>query len=240
MSIPILIVGASVRATAQSARRAGFAPLAIDLFADVDLQEIAQTRRSERYPDDLPILASELPDAPFLYTGALENSPEILKELQSVRPLWGNGEEQLRLVRDPLWVQEVLSQAGFPSVPTRRTPPVRSETQCWLRKPLASAAGLGIDFDSTASRTTDVYWQRFIPGVPISTLYIADDRNCQMIGTARQWVGWPEFPVGPFQFCGAIVPARISVAIRRDLELIGTRFAELAGLRGLFGIDLIQ
>jgi predicted ATP-grasp superfamily ATP-dependent carboligase len=46
--------------------------------------------------------------------------------------------------------------------------------------------------------------------------------------------------VGPFQFCGAIVPARISVAIRRDLELIGTRFAELAGLRGLFGIDLIQ
>jgi predicted ATP-grasp superfamily ATP-dependent carboligase len=99
---------------------------------------------------------------------------------------------------------------------------------------------LGIDFDSTASRTTDVYWQRFIPGVPISAFYIADDRNCQLIGTARQWVGWPEYSVGPFQFCGAIVPARISAAIRSDLELIGTRFAELAGLRGLLGIDLIQ
>ena len=45
MKPPLAIVGASTRSAAESAVRAGFQPLAADLFADADLQQIATTTR---------------------------------------------------------------------------------------------------------------------------------------------------------------------------------------------------
>jgi uncharacterized protein len=242
---PLLIVGASARSAAQSAVRAGFAPLAIDLFADVDLREIALTRRCERYPDDIPRLAATLPAAPFLYTGALENAPRVLQQLQRDRPLWGNGEASLRRVRDPLWVRRVLHEAGFPTLPARLTLPPRNSKNRWLRKPIASAAGLGIAWASHAPSqsgrggSSDSYWQRHQEGIPVSALYLADDRGCRWIGSARQWIGLPGWPVEPFQFCGAIAPARFPRPASRDVERIGTLFAERSPLRGLFGIDFV-
>ena len=49
----IAIVGASVRAAAASAVRAGFSVAAADLFADEDLREIADATRIRDYPDGL-------------------------------------------------------------------------------------------------------------------------------------------------------------------------------------------
>ena len=48
---PLAIVGASTRAAAASAVRAGFQPLAADLFADADLRHIATATRMSPYPD---------------------------------------------------------------------------------------------------------------------------------------------------------------------------------------------
>ena len=47
----LAIVGASTRSAAASAVRAGFHPLAADLFADADLQRIATTTRIRPYPE---------------------------------------------------------------------------------------------------------------------------------------------------------------------------------------------
>ena len=51
----LLIVGASARAAAWSARRAGFDVVAADLFADTDLQQLAKTIQVEprEYPQAL-------------------------------------------------------------------------------------------------------------------------------------------------------------------------------------------
>jgi predicted ATP-grasp superfamily ATP-dependent carboligase len=70
---PLLIVGASGRAAAASARRAGFDPYVIDLFADADTRRLAETVRCpiERYPGAIPELARRLPPGPFLYGGRL-------------------------------------------------------------------------------------------------------------------------------------------------------------------------
>ena len=73
---PLIIVGASARAFAQSARRAGLAVHAADLFADSDLCAVAASVArvpAERYPDGLLDLVAPFPAGPWCYTGALEN-----------------------------------------------------------------------------------------------------------------------------------------------------------------------
>jgi hypothetical protein len=50
MGRSLTIVGASARAAAFSAARAGFEPYAIDHFADRDLAELCPAVRVERYP----------------------------------------------------------------------------------------------------------------------------------------------------------------------------------------------
>ena len=51
MSPILLIAGASVRAAAWSAARAGYLPVAADRFGDADLSSLAQATRLDSYPD---------------------------------------------------------------------------------------------------------------------------------------------------------------------------------------------
>src|SRR5688572_27693749 len=94
----LTILGASARAAAASAIRAGFIPWTADLFADRDLREMVPDAircPSEKYPVGLLDILKEAPDAPWMYTGALENSPNLIRKLMEIRPLWGNGPEAL-------------------------------------------------------------------------------------------------------------------------------------------------
>ena len=88
----LLLIGPSTRAMAYSARRAGFEPICIDLFADTDLQAIATAEviplcdyphgiieRLKKYPPNIPVL----------YTGGLENHLQVYLDLQQQRPVWG-------------------------------------------------------------------------------------------------------------------------------------------------------
>src|SRR5262245_2003526 len=97
----VVIVGASGRAAAWSALRAGLSPWVFDLFADADLHGQCQARRIEAsaYPYGLVEAHSEAPLGPLLYTGALENHPRLLAELAWKRRLWGNGAAAVRSVR---------------------------------------------------------------------------------------------------------------------------------------------
>src|SRR5438105_1796271 len=97
----LIIVGASARAAAHSALRAGFAPLACDLFADVDLERACPAVCVKDYPRGLVPAAARYPAAPWLYTGGLENHPDLVDEIASQRPLLGVAGDGLRAVRDP-------------------------------------------------------------------------------------------------------------------------------------------
>jgi predicted ATP-grasp superfamily ATP-dependent carboligase len=140
----VILIGASVRAAACSAVRAGLRPWCADLFADEDLQRLGTTRRIEArsYPRGFLKILQTAPDCPWSYTGALENRPAIVDRLARHRPLWGNRADVLRRVRSPQLLMSVFRQHRIrcPSVTT--TPP--TDGQRWLRKPLHSAAGLGI------------------------------------------------------------------------------------------------
>src|SRR5690242_9210524 len=91
----LLIVGASVRAAAQSAVRAGYRVWGTDLFADADLCAIADAASVARYPSGLLASMTAAPDAPFMYTGALENYPALIERMARLKTCWGNSAEVL-------------------------------------------------------------------------------------------------------------------------------------------------
>src|SRR5689334_16729172 len=113
----LLIVGASARAAAFSALRAGLRPVCADLFADADLRARCTAWRvgPKDYPRgflDVPALDSP---GPWLYAGGLENRPDLVEAMARRRqPLWGNPAAVLRRVRSPFEVRAVLRAAGLP------------------------------------------------------------------------------------------------------------------------------
>jgi len=236
---PLLLIGASVRAAAQSARGAGFEPLAIDLFGDRDLRQVAQVQVSKDYPVDIPRIAGEMPDAPFLYAGAIENSPEVISELSRYRTLWGNDSSVVKLVRNPFRLQTFLKEAAFPIVPIRMhdDPPVNPAG--WLVKPYRSAHGSGIRHATEQPLNAAFYFQRLLSGVPVGAAFLANGRECRLLGTHRQLVGLPEDTSEPFRFCGAVAPARITTTATQTISEIGSALTQWAGLTGLFGCDFV-
>src|SRR5262245_26697370 len=145
----LTIVGASVRAAAAAARRAGFDPWCADLFADADLRAMVPAAvrcPPGHYPHALLDLLRESPTGPWMYTGGLENYPNLIRRMAELRPLWGNGPNTLVASRSPFTIARILREAGLPAVEVRAADSELPDSCRWLRKPFASAAGQGIEF----------------------------------------------------------------------------------------------
>lgn len=242
MADRILILGASARAAAASARRAGYEPFVIDLFADRDTQSLADCLRCplEAYPHGLFRLARQAPRMPWMYTGGLENAPELIDALAQERPLWGNGSAVLCSVRNPFSLAARCSEKGiaYPALykPDRSATP----SGVWLRKPLRGSGGIGIRFAAAADFNTpdaDHILQQFLPGASGSALFWAEHPHAVVCGCSRQLIGTDWLHAGPFQYAGSIVQ---SVDADSEIVRAACHFASECGLRGLFGIDYIH
>src|SRR5262245_40265790 len=128
-SMTLILCGASVRAAAYSALRAGFAIWCADRFRDADLVAICpEAICVEDFPHGLPALLEQHgPPGPCVFTGVLENHPEIIAEIGKHHPVWGMSPEVLTAVRHPLELQQALAAGGFPSLQVKLTPPTRSK-----------------------------------------------------------------------------------------------------------------
>ncbi|MEX1229075.1 MAG: ATP-grasp domain-containing protein [Planctomycetaceae bacterium] len=243
----LLIAGASARACAFSVLRVGLRPSCFDQFADADLQEAASVERVERYPHDLPQMMARFEGVPWMYTGALENYPDVVAEISQRHSLFGNPPEVLHRVRDPFQTAQWLADAGFATVPLRPAddPPPADGT--WLLKPLCGGAGIGIRvWDETALQTftpgmkrNTSYFQKFLRGESYSALFAGDGTSARLLGITRQLVGRPEFRAARFAYCGSIGPVRWNGERWDYLQRLGQVLAEQGGLVGLFGCDLI-
>ena len=190
----LLIFGASARAAAHSAVRARMQPVCADVFADEDLHEVADVLPLENYPHDLPHVAKTASGGPWMYTGALENHPQIIAAISAERRLWGNGAEAVAKVRDPFEVYALLSKAKLPAAAVRSASDAPQPDGHWMLKPIRSAGGRGIhvwDKDAGTSKTLKEphYFQQKLTGTPISALFLAARRQTWLIGVARQFVG---------------------------------------------------
>ena len=114
MAERILILGASARAAAQSAAKAGYSVIAADLFADVDLQSTAEsTRRVVEYPHEFESILRSTSYDHWMVTGALENYAELLARWINTFPGYrGCSAESIARVRTTAW-REMLVEKGF-------------------------------------------------------------------------------------------------------------------------------
>jgi predicted ATP-grasp superfamily ATP-dependent carboligase len=242
---PVLILGASTRAAAHSALRAGLSPICADMFADRDLVACARVLEVGDYPQGLVAAAATAPPAPWMYTGGLENHPRIVDQVSKTRPLWGNAGDVLRRIRDPWNVAGLLVEHGLPACrawPRDGTPPAADWR--WMLKPLRGAAGRGIriweDYRSELTTLHEPhYFQERRVGVPISALFLALPDRTIRLGVARQLVGMQEVHAPPFAWCGTIAPVELPVGTEATITRIGDLLARQTGLRGLFGCDFI-
>lgn len=234
----VVIVGASVRAAAHSALRAGLRPWGVDLFADADLTARCPARRLHgRYPDAFAAALADAPLQPWLYTGGLENHPRLIETLARQRPLWGNRGSALTLCRSPERLSALAAEVGLGRVTVLGTVPPAGGR--WLVKPRGGAGGFGIR-GWTAGAALDVqttYVQEFIEGVSASAVFVATAGECRLLGMTWQLVGAPWLHAPPFRYCGSVGPMPLEAVLSGRLRRLGQQFAEGCGVRGLFGVD---
>jgi len=239
----LLIFGASARAAAFSALRAGMTPVCADLFADADLKREAQVTRAQNYPHDFIRLIDEFPQAPWIYTGALENYPRLLARLSRRRRLLGAGADAIATLRDPQVWGAILREHNLPSLDLRAAtdPPPADGT--WLRKPLRGAGGSGIAIWNATTEPwrskKPFYFQKRAVGESYAALFLACGVEAIPIGVTRQLISCPEFHAAPFAYCGSIGPAPLPAGVIHQLDQTATLLAQRSQLRGLFGIDFI-
>ncbi|MFM8414360.1 MAG: ATP-grasp domain-containing protein [Planctomycetota bacterium] len=242
----VVIVGASVRGLAASAARAGHAVHAIDLFGDRDLRAVASTVLEARpYPAGLPAAVAMCPPGPVIYSGALENHPELLAAIARERCLAGCPPQAVAAVRDPEPLAVALRAAGLAFPETRSDPTGLPEDGSWIVKPRRSAGGHGIEpwHGATASqdRRDDVVWQRRVAGRPLAAAFLLAAERSRLVGASRQLVGRRWCHARPFHYCGSLDldPATLALAVREQLDRLGGLLGERFGLVGLVGVDIV-
>ncbi|QDU19903.1 ATP-grasp domain-containing protein [Urbifossiella limnaea] len=238
------VVGASARAAVHSLARAGYPAWAVDLFTDRDLYAPAARCPSAEYPRGMPALAEQFPPGPVLYTGGLENYPDVVAELAARRPLWGNPPAVLERVRDPLFMGEVWWSAEGDAVRVPRVLPgdATPADGTWLVKPVRGAGGYGIRPFHPADPVPDAgqhYLQESVTGVPMSAVFVASAAAVRLLGVTEQLnnVGW--LNAGVFRYGGSVGPVELPAATADTLGRFGSALAWAGGLVGLFGVDFI-
>lgn len=236
----IWAIGASVRALAQSLVGSGHEVVAADLFNDLDLQRIAsQLQRINNYPHDLLHLTDEVEADAFIYTGGLENYPDLIDALTEKLPLLGNPGHVLRRVRDLPTLDEALKRGGFQMPPISQSAPLTTR-QRWLRKSADSSGGLRVGWaDDDSGLRLGEYFQTFVEGPVYGASFNATAEGTQSLGIARQLTdcSWTDAP--SFHYAGSIGPIQLNDGLQRQIQRLGELVVKEFGLRGWFGIDFI-
>jgi predicted ATP-grasp superfamily ATP-dependent carboligase len=208
----IIILGASTRAAAQSALRAGLSPWCIDLYADRDLRAIASVKNcpADGYPYAMLNMLADAPtsDGPVLFTGKMEDYTDFIDAVADQRALVGSSPDAMRLARDPKVI------ASIKALP---------ECDVTLIKP---KRGFGIrPYQPGELVDDDHYLQPLIVGRSISAVF--DDGI--LLGATEQMVD-------SYRYDGSIGPITVDAD---QLQQLGTSVVDRCGLAGMYGMDLI-
>jgi predicted ATP-grasp superfamily ATP-dependent carboligase len=242
MAETLIILGASARAAAFSARRAGFLPVCGDLFADADLQGCCPAYATADYPAGLADIALAARAGPWMYTGGLENYPSLVGRISKHRQLWGVAPHELNRIRDPQLVAACLRSAGLPCPNVQATPAGLPVDGSWLLKNRRSSGG-GQVFPWRGQQVdlptrSGWYFQQRIAGTPCSAVYVAAAGRGSLLGITEQLLTEPA-PGKMFCYAGSIGPRRFLPAQAAHFERLGNALAAEFDLRGLFGVDAI-
>jgi len=245
MTNSIAVVGASARAAAFSILRTGRSAPTADLFADADLTQHCPTTKISPYPEAVADwLAATQCDA-WLYTGALENYPDLVDRLATIRPLLGNAGEALRRCRDPLELQTVFKENGLYFPETRASCKQLPTDGSWLCKTYRASSGSGVwelagEDSRLRAETSEAWFQKRIEGQHASVVFALGDTQTMTLGMTAQWIGASATGSAKFQYAGSLgIDQTPSPAIQEQIKTLAHVLADQFQLRGLVGVDFV-
>jgi predicted ATP-grasp superfamily ATP-dependent carboligase len=243
----ILIAATSARALAASARRAGYAPLVVDFFADDDTQERAEA--CVRLPggpargfaaDPLLAACEHLAErrspAGFVYGAGFEDRPDVLDAIARRWRLFGNPAALVARLKDPVIFADYCRECAIPHPEILlEAPGARAH---WLARRRGGSGGGHIRFACEApAGDAQIYYQRRVAGRAVSALVLADDARGSVLGFSEQWAAPQEGR--PFRFAGAARPAALAEDIAERLVSAVGEFCKKAPLVGLNSFDFL-
>jgi uncharacterized protein len=242
VSPAIIVIGYSARSLASSARRAGFTPLAIDVFGDDDMRDmsfasvkldggLAEGLTLDKVVGAVETLISAHDPVGLVYGAGFEHQPNAIAAIARKIRVFGNDDETLKRAKDPLALAQVCEANGV------RHPAIALETpddaELWLMKRRGGAGGAHIAMAEAGNRASpECYFQRRVAGESISALFLASERKAEIIGLSLQWTA--PTPETPFRYGGAVGPVDIDRALTEE---IGRSVAAIASELDLVGLN---
>ncbi|HYS14012.1 MAG TPA: ATP-grasp domain-containing protein [Burkholderiaceae bacterium] len=246
----LVVAALSARLLAQSAQRAGWRVVALDLFGDVDTCAAADEWHSIgdpatlRVDGDLFLAALESARAKadcigWIAGAGFEPRPDLLDAGARVLPLLGNDRATIERLRDPRRFFAVLAERQIPHPETTLDLP--AQPLGWLVKDFATSGGWHVrraDATHVHNAAPSAYFQRELAGRPMSVLFIAADGRSRTIGVNEMLVR--AHGARPFVYHGAVGPVvDLPPSLVSDLSSTVDTLVQAFGLRGLGSLDFI-
>ncbi len=243
----IIIAGYSARALTSSAKRAGFAPLSIDVFGDDDTREmsLASVTLEGGLSDGLTLdkvagavetLCRAYDPIGLVYGSGFEHQPETIAAIARMTRIFGNESETVERVKDPHALAQLCGAIGISHPPMRLAPP--DEPEYWLAKRRGGAGGAHISAaTATCTAPEDCYFQRRVTGRSISALFVANGKRTGIIGLSVQWTA--PTPTSPFRYGGAAGPIDVGAAQAEEIAYAVANITSELCLVGLNSADFV-
>lgn len=246
---PVLIASFSGRALAQSARRAGFTPLVVDAFGDLDTREAAadfrviddaaaqgfRTKPVVAALESLVAAATSPPIGLVLGSG-FEDKTRLVAALASRFRLLGCDAETIRVCNDPDTLSATCDQLGIATPETRRTPPDALESG-WLSKRVGGSGGRHIRLYSGHERARPRrYFQKQVEGARLSIGGVFSDSGARILAT-RQWTA--PSASQPFRYGGAVSTLDLDPGLFGLIAAAATAAANALNIVGMASFDFV-
>ncbi|MEM5339496.1 ATP-grasp domain-containing protein [Paraburkholderia azotifigens] len=245
---PVVVVAAlSARMLAESARRAGWRVIVLDLFGDTDTRrasgmwypigDAASLSIDPRRVREALDAASRTPNVIGWIAGSgFEAHCDLLDAKGIALAPIGNTRDAYDAVRDPARFFALLDDAGIPHPDTQWHAP--ADTAGWLVKRASGTGGMHIrDASVSAIANRDDYFQRHQTGRSMSALFIADTRRAAIIGFNEQLI--VSRGTRPFVYGGALGNVDVPPSLHEQIARAANAIVSSTGLRGLNSLDFI-
>ncbi len=253
----LAVAALSARMLAEAARADGFDVVALDCFGDADTRRASAQWVPIGAPGALRIDAALLLEAlsalaqrgdavGWIAGSGFDGQPDLLARGAALLPLIGTPADAVRRVRDPQAFFELLDGLGIPHPPVSLSAPV--DAAGWLVKDASGCGGWHIrraavsepaPVAALATEPAPVhhYFQREVPGAPMSATFIANGSDARVLGFNQLTVR--RFGARPFVFCGAIGPVPLPPDVAQRIDAAVRALAAAFALRGLGSLDFM-
>jgi hypothetical protein len=273
----VLVIGVDSVSLAASAKRAGYRVFAVDHFGDQDLKQVCRETlsvirqkpgkscghlNSDFSPETLLQLTKNLLktyeiDAALLSSG-LDDSSEILYELNELVPLLGNHPSIIEKVRDKIEFFHELNCLGISHPETAVVEDLEEAMDeskdigyPIVVKPSSGFGGASIrkaeDSQELKQAFREVSFidkktliQEHIFGTHASASLISSGKGAITLTLNEQLIGMQELGQRePFGYCGNVVPLLAPIPVVDECKRVVERVAQHFGLLGSNGVDLV-